>query len=190
MGAWSDLLDTVRPLDLIMTWGRSSKAPDLSRLLIQEGIEGLTRGGPSHVRLYVGEGRIWEVTYPVCRYGVLAEIDLRECDVEVGYHDGVESASEEQRRLILLAADRLVSSRYDVGELIEHLFDELGLDTKDHSDPARFVCSSGVEYCFRKAGLGFCPEEELVSPEDIRLSPHYRVRWQWGNAPRRGKWMG
>ncbi len=168
-----------------MTWQRSSRAQDLAGLAISEGIEGISRG-PSHVRLFLEGKDFWEVTFPRCRIGEIGEIDPGTVDVEVGFHVHVEQGwiRENQRRAILLEAERLIGSEYDVMELWEHLLHEAGIDDEDHSDPGRFVCSSGVEHVFRTAGLGFRPNHPLVSPEDLRESPLYGVRRQWGKSPR------
>jgi len=175
--------DRLRPLDLIFTWGRSSKAQDLGTLIVQEAIEGVTRG-PSHVRLYLGDDVFWEFTMPACRYGQLHEIDLGRVDVEVGYH-GLYLFDEKIAQKIRAEARRLIGTPYDTWELFDHLLDELGIDHEQDSDPRRFVCSTGVEHLFRTAGIPFRPDlpEQLVSPQDIRESRFYRVRWRHGNAP-------
>jgi len=173
-----------QPLDLIFTWGRSSKAENLVDLVVEEAIEGVT-GGPSHVRLYLGQGCLWEFTLPECRYGTLDEIDFGKFDIEVGYHIMAVDLAVERVLIIHEEAERLIGTKYDTAELFDHLLDEIGLDHRQDSDPEKFVCSTGVEHLFRLAGISFRPDEapQLVSPQDIRESRFYRVRWRsWGNG--------
>lgn len=177
----------LKPLDLIFTWGRSSKTEDLASLVVKEAIEGIT-GGPSHVRLYLYNDVFWEFTVPRCRFGKLAEIDLEKVDVEVGYHIFAEDLDPESVIQLNDEAEKLTGTPYDVLELFDHLADEIGLDHKQDSDPEKFVCSTGVEHLFRLIEIPFRPDlpEQLVSPQDIRESRFYRVRWQWGEAPKGG----
>jgi hypothetical protein len=181
----TNILVHVKFLDLIFTWGRSSHAQDIWTLVMQESIEGFT-SGPSHVRLYIGEGRFWEFTLPACRYGDVKEIDLHKVDLEVGDHRMADSLSTGQREALLMEAQRLIGTPYDVQELFEHLLQEWGMDLEDDSDPRRFVCSSGIEHLFRVAGIPFRPDDPLVSPQDIRHSPHYERKWIYGDAPLAG----
>jgi hypothetical protein len=172
----------LQPLDLIFTWQHSSQAPDVASIAIGETIEAVTRG-PSHVRLYINDDVFWEFTVPTCRWGHLQEIDLAHCDLEIGYHVFTWRMTPEHRERIVEEAKRLIGTPYDIPELWEQLLHEWGIDDADDSRKDRFVCSSGVEHVFRHIGLGFRPHHSLVSPEDIRESPDYGIRWQWGKAP-------
>jgi len=128
-----------QPLDLIFTWGRSSKTDNLVDLVVEEAIEGVT-GGPSHVRLYLGQGRLWEFTLPECRYGTLDEIDLRKFDIEVGYHIMAVDLAVERVLIIHEEAERLIGTKgtaqcgpADRGGAVFHLRNSRGPQGRHHA---------------------------------------------------------
>jgi hypothetical protein len=174
----------VQPYDLLFTWRHFLDAENPLDLAVSKAIEWITEG-PSHVRLYLGQGpfgekTFWEVTYPKCRFGSLNEIDLAVCDLEIGYHIYSWLLEPEEEWAIISEAQKLIGRKYDVMELFDHLLDELGIDHKQDSDPDRYVCSTGVVHLFRRAGLYFWRDlpEQLISPQDIRESKFYRYRWR------------
>jgi len=136
-------------------------------------------GGPSHVRLCIKglyeNWDFWEVTYPKCRFGKMEEVDYKEYDVEIGRHRNLPFPLPREIAEKAVGEMKRVEGRlYDVGELFfSQLFDTIGLDHTDHSDPERFVCSSGVEYILTCLGFPFCPLDFLVSPEDLIKSEFY-----------------
>lgn len=170
----------IRQFDLIMTQRKEIPIDDPLDIL-SEVITWIT-GGPSHVRLYMKglheDFDFWEVTYPKCRFGYMTELDEKyrgEFDIEIGrYKDLPFPLPKELSDKGIERMEKLEGSLYDLGELLfSQLFDELGIDHTDNSDPERFVCSSGVENIFRIMGFPFCPNHPLVSPEDIVHSKFY-----------------
>ena len=162
----------LRPFDVIMTW--PNKFYFISWIISQ-----ITRGGPSHVRVYTKglyqDFDFWEVTWPKVRWGYMDEIDPRLYRIEYGRHSQLfYPLPDELARRGLLEMIRLEGSLYDIGELaFSQFFDEIGVDHTDQSDPTRFVCSSGAEHILAQMGFPFCASDMLVSPQDIRRSPVY-----------------
>lgn len=160
------------PFSVICTW--SPKKWDWNPLtLIGWAIERITRGGPSHVRLYLCKDIFWEVTFPHPRFGHMSEIE-EGVRIEIGRHKDLPlELFEGLKSRAMAEMIRINKTFYDVPELaVEQLLDEMGIDHVDHSDPKAFVCSSGVNYIHALIGYSFA--EGLVSPQDIRKSKFYR----------------
>lgn len=165
----------IRPFDVISTTIKRMQGPDD---FISEGITLIT-GGPSHVRLYCKglheDFDFWEVTYPKCRFGYISEINRDDYQVEIGRHKDLPfPLPQELLDKGLAEMLNVEGSLYDIGELFfSQLFDIIGLDHSDQSDPKKFVCSSGIEHILTTMNFPFCPDDYLVSPEDIIKSICY-----------------
>ena len=166
----------IRPFDVIMT--QLKDKPDEIEEIVSEIITWLT-GGPSHVRVYCKglheDFDFWEVTYPHCRFGYMKEIDYKSYEVEIGRHKELPfPLPQDLCDKGIAAMLKLEGTDYDLGELFfSQLFDLIGIDHTDQSDPNKFVCSSGAEHIFITMGYPFCPGDLLVSPEDIVKSLYY-----------------
>ena len=162
----------MRPFDMIMTWPKRWN-------FISWFITWITRGGPSHVRVYCKglfeDFEFFEVTFPRGRFGYMNEIDPKYYKVEIGRHSELfyplpKELSDKGLKTMISLSD----IDYDVGELaFSQLFDELGIDHTDQSSQEKFVCSSGAEHILASMNFPFCPSEQLVSPQDIRKSKFY-----------------
>jgi len=169
----------IQPFDVILTWKRGN--------FISEIISFFTRKGPSHVRTWIKglykDFDFFEVTFPEPRFGYIRELDLKKYRIEVGRHKNLPCPVPDE--MVRIAIDEMIrlteKTKYDVGELWENLLEELGIDSVDNSNPEHFVCSSGDEHNrkmwkeFEKlyGVLTWCPEQQLVSPQDIRESDYY-----------------
>ncbi len=167
----------IRPLDVIMTRRKSIPINDPGDIL-SGAISSIT-DGPSHVRIYVGEGVFWEVTFPACRFGEMSELDeayRAEYDVEIGRHSVLPDPlpiNLFQRALI--AMSKLEGAPYDLPELaVTQFLNALGLRSIDLFR-SLFVCSSGAEDIFRQIRRPWCPGQKIVSPLNIAESPFYRI---------------
>lgn len=163
----------LRPFDVIMTWPKKWN-------LISWLISFITRGGPSHVRVYTkgipgAKGEFWEVTWPRTRWGDMDEINPKLYKIEIGRHSQLfDPLPPEIAQRGLITMLQLEGGMYDLGELaFSQFFSELSLDSSDQSDPERYVCSSGAEFVLASMGFPFCASDRVVSPADIRRSPVY-----------------
>jgi len=173
----------IQLFDVILTWKRGN--------IISEIISFFTRKGPSHVRTWTRglyeNFDFFEVTFPKPRFGYMAEIDFKEYRIEIGRHQNLPYPIPDD--MVKIAIDEMIKLRdntfYDVGELFEHLLEEVGIDSVDNSNPDHFVCSSGDEHIrkmWNKKEYLWCPDQQLVSPQDIRESPFYRkVKYSVGD---------
>jgi len=180
--------ERAKDYDLIMTWPKLENH-DLSTFVISGGIMLFTGGGPSHVMIYRERRLIWEVTWPKPRVVGAEAWNTENYDIEIGFHWVAEyqrdkflkfnaPLMDQQMRKILT-----LGKTYDIWELGWQLLDELGIYHLDKSDQSRFVCSSGVESVWKAGGLPFRPDQKLVSPQDIRMSKDYGIRWQsWAST--------
>ncbi len=177
----TDWLQHARPFDLIFTWPKFENH-DLATFFISGAISIFTGGGPSHVTLLFSPITYWEVTYPKPRFAPVTNITTTDYDIEIGCHKAFATCHipEHIQHAMTDKMIEIVASgkSYDVEELFWHLLDELGIGENDGSDPTKYVCSSGVETVYRSVGYGFCQQERLVSPQDLRMSADYHTRWQ------------
>jgi hypothetical protein len=172
--------------DVLLTWHRYDA---ISELIIKA-----TGGGPSHALLIIGQAPLIyaEQTDPRARMGLVADMRLEHYDrIVCGantdiYHNGVFKAeqmlmNEVQRFLVYQEHyNDTPGMPYDYPELIDHLWDTLGISGKDRSKPEWTVCSGMVNRVFAAAGVPFS-YEPLVDPRDIRESERFREKWCWVN---------
>ena len=103
----------------------------------------------------------------------------------IGYHKTLESLIETDRQALLNwlldEIDIMISQelQYDVWELVENAFAELGIDKNDDSAKDIGTCSWFVETAFRKIGRGFCNHDGLSAPYHILLSDDFVTRVDW-----------
>jgi hypothetical protein len=161
---------------MIFTW-RRHKNPLMAILAFF--IRFFTGGGPEHVRLYMGNGKFTEFTYPESRWGDLSEIDMKYNRVEIGRNLLMWDLTDEEKENLRKWCKKQMGKPYDVYELVwEQLLDEIDLDSMDDSSSKSFVCSSYVGNAYKKAKRDFLPNEKLISPQDLREAADYLAVWR------------
>lgn len=136
----------------------------------------LTKGGPEHVRLYMGDNKFTEFTWPKSRWGILAEINLENTKIEIGRNPLIVNLTKSENEKIKKWCENQMGKNYDLKELIwEHLLDELKINKKDDSSKRKFVCSTYIKYAFNSINKDPLPNEPLTSPQDLRKIPGYII---------------
>jgi hypothetical protein len=123
---------------------------------------------------------VWHVTLPYCRYDTIDNVIKDAYRVEWGANRRIMGKNKWRQAshiamAMRLRAAALIGTPYDKLELVVfHLAQEMGWNIGDGSDPDKYVCSSGVEEVFNSARIPMCPDDPLVSPDDLLRSKYYQ----------------
>jgi hypothetical protein len=181
----------IEPLDSLANWGTG---------LISNLITLVTGGGPSHMRLYLGDitfqGHLVRHALAEATLPHVQIVSLDDLNPSLAYQVGRYKWRDERRAgpgyldslnamLADIWSDAEAKEGYDILELPVHLLQITGVLELDISNRVKRVCSSKLDEWMGMVDMAYCPWDPLPSPADQLRSPLYVAVKSLGLAPKR-----